>query len=65
MNHADVKARFEREGIAISEWARSKGFPPSAVYRVLGGYEKGMRGQAHRIAVELGLKAKPTGKINA
>lgn len=54
-----VKARFEAEGISIAEWARAKGFDAKLVYRVLNGDVKGSRGQAHKIACELGLKREP------
>jgi len=56
---ADVKARFEAEGIAIAEWARARGFEPRMVYRALSGELKGKRGTGHRIAVALGLKDEP------
>lgn len=55
----DVKARFEAEGISIAEWAKSRGFNVLTVYRVLSGRVKGKRGESHRIAVALGLKAQP------
>jgi gp16 family phage-associated protein len=54
-----VKARFEAEGMSIAEWSRARGFDPKLVYRVLNGDVKGTRGQAHKIACELGLKREP------
>lgn len=56
MTITQVKARFERQGLSIKEWAEERGFRPTAVYHVLNGMNKGRRGNAHRIAVELGLK---------
>jgi len=53
---ARVKSDFFARGEGISEWALAHGFSPSLVYGVLSGRTKGRRGQAHRIAVELGLK---------
>lgn len=54
-----VKTRFEAEGISIAEWSRARGFNPKLVYRLLNGTVKGSRGQAHKIACELGLKKQP------
>ena len=72
----EVKARFAANGQTIAGWARlhgyppvltaavvleQHGYPPLAVYQVLGGFRKGARGQAHQIAVDLGLKPHPAG----
>jgi gp16 family phage-associated protein len=54
-----VKAQFEAEGMSIAEWARIRGFNVIAVYRVLSGKVQGTPGEAHRIAVALGLKEEP------
>jgi gp16 family phage-associated protein len=54
-----VKARFEAEGISVAEWARARGLNLKLVYKVLDGSVRGTRGQAHKIAVELGLKTEP------
>ncbi len=59
-NRADVKARFVAEGVSIAEWARANGFNRFMVYHVLRGDMTCRRGQAHRIAVALGLKEEPT-----
>jgi len=58
-NASEVKKQFEQEGISIADWARARGFSVVMVYRVLSGKVKGRRGEAHRIAVELGLKKRP------
>lgn len=58
-NLAQVKAQFQAEGISIAEWARTQGFNPKLVYRVLNGSVQGTRGQAHAIACRLGLKTLP------
>lgn len=55
-----VKDRLEEHGVSIAEWARSNGFKYRTVIAVLHGELKGKRGISHRIAVALGLKAKPT-----
>lgn len=51
-----VKDRFEAGGLSIAKWARERGFSPQHVYDVLNGRTAGRRGNAHAIAVELGLK---------
>jgi gp16 family phage-associated protein len=51
-----VKQRFRMAGKPVAEWARDHNFRPSQVYRVLNGYDAGDRGDAHRIAVLLGMK---------
>jgi gp16 family phage-associated protein len=56
---SQVKAQFMAEGVSIAQWARVRGFNVVMVYRVIAGTVKGRRGEAHRIAVELGLKAEP------
>lgn len=54
-----VRAQFRAEGVSIAEWARARGFNRFTVYRVLSGKVKGTRGEAHKIAVALGLKPEP------
>lgn len=51
-----VKERFRTQGITVTDWAREHGFPRNAVYLVLNGVTKAHYGQAHEIAVALGLK---------
>jgi len=50
---------LEARGIVTSDWARQNGFSPELVYGVLTGRLRGRRGQAHEIAVALGVKAAP------
>lgn len=57
--HAEAQQWFVDKGIAVSDWAISQGFTPALVYAVLHGRRKCLRGQSHRIAVALGLKAPP------
>lgn len=52
-----VKANFVAKGVAVNEWAQKNGFKPGDVYDVLNGRNKARRGNGHRIAVKLGLKA--------
>ena len=53
----ELKLQFQARGETIADWAAQRGFNRSSVYAVLDGRVKGFRGQAHRIAVALGLKA--------
>lgn len=52
----EARAEFQRKGISIASWATANGFNTNMVFEVLGGRKKGLRGQAHKIAVKLGLK---------
>lgn len=52
----EVKAEFRRNGITITAWARANGFEKVAVHRVMSGKAKCYRGNAHCIAIKLGLK---------
>lgn len=51
-----IKQRFYLRGESVAEWAREHSFDERHVYSVLSGRSKATRGQAHLIAVELGLK---------
>lgn len=64
----EVRANFEAQGMAVTDWAEANGFKREDVYAVLNGRTKGRRGQAHRIAVALGLKSTevvPVGKASS
>jgi gp16 family phage-associated protein len=52
------KARksFLQHGESVTSWALSRGYNPNLVAAVLSGRLPCTRGQAHKIAVELGLK---------
>lgn len=64
MNKIDaIKADFERRGETISKWAQREGFDAQNVYAVLSGRNRGIRGEAHSIAVRLGIKADPDQKV--
>ncbi|WP_026601662.1 hypothetical protein [Methylomonas sp. 11b] len=52
-------AELEARGETVVEWAEKHEFPAWAVYRLTAGLNKGKRGQAHRIAVAMGIKADP------
>lgn len=59
---ARARAGFFQRGESIAEWARKHGFRPNAVYQVLNGHALPSRGQAHQIAVALGVKPSPDGQ---
>lgn len=44
------------EGKTVASWAKEHGFSERAVRAVISGHNKGNYGQAHQIAVALGLK---------
>lgn len=50
-----ARNEFERRGLSVSEWARARGFNRRLVVYVLNG-GPAHRGQAHDIAVALGIK---------
>lgn len=54
---AEVRAELTRAGINVSEWAKTHGFARMTVVDVLRGRRQGLRGEAHKVAVALGLKA--------
>lgn len=54
-----VRSQFFVSGTTIREWAQQKGYSEALVYSVLAGRLKCRSGQAHQIAVALGLKDKP------
>lgn len=53
---AEVRAEFARTGQSISAWARANGVQVNTVYAILDGKKKGLRGEAHKVAVLLGIK---------
>lgn len=57
LSRGDVRANFDAQGLVVTEWANAHGFKAEDVYLVLSGRTKGRRGQAHLIAVALGLKS--------
>jgi gp16 family phage-associated protein len=51
-----VRAELEEAGISMAAWARANGFNRMTVVDLLAGRQQGLRGEAHRAAVALGLK---------
>lgn len=56
---SEARAWLETYGVSVSEWARLRGFHREIVYAVLSGRTRGLRGQAHDVAVALGIKSSP------
>lgn len=56
---AAVKRQFWLSGESISAWANRNGFSAATTYSLLAGRLRANRGEAHRIAVALGLKPSP------
>lgn len=56
MTLEQVKKKFEAKGWTYTGWAREHDFKPHTVIAVMNGVNKGRRGQAHAVAVALGLK---------
>jgi gp16 family phage-associated protein len=54
---AEARAELQSKGISITQWAIANKFSPNLVFEVLADRKKCVRGQAHKIAVKLGLKA--------
>ena len=56
MTPQQVKQQLQAQGKTLTQWAAENGYQRSAVYRVMGGFDKAHYGRAHEIAVKLGLK---------
>lgn len=52
----EVRHELALRGISVSAWARKMGYSPGLVHQVLAGRLRCVRGQAHNVAVSLGLK---------
>lgn len=59
MTPQQIKAQFRERGESVGAWADANGFPRDVVYRVINGRTPAWRGQPHKVAVALGLKAAP------
>jgi gp16 family phage-associated protein len=56
MTPQEAKAVLQSKGVNVTKWAEEHGFTLQGVYRVLNGRTACLRGEAHRIAVALGIK---------
>ena len=61
----EVRKIFREEGVTVTAWARKHGFSALTVYSVLSGRTQGLRGEAHQIAVALGMKPRSQGRVNS
>ncbi|MCW5666490.1 MAG: DNA-binding protein [Piscinibacter sp.] len=52
----EVQRDFDRRGISIRSWALRNGVDPMVAAHVVSGRSKAKRGEAHRVAVLLGIK---------
>jgi len=53
----EVRKELDEKGMSIAEFARIHHLDLRAVYLVLSGRNKGRRGDAHKAAVVMGIKA--------
>lgn len=51
-----ARARLERQGLSVRDFAEQHQLHASTVYAVLAGQKRCLRGEAHRAAVLLGIK---------
>jgi gp16 family phage-associated protein len=52
-----VRKELDEKGVSIAEFARTHNLDTRATWLVLSGRNKGRRGEAHKAAVVLGIKA--------
>jgi gp16 family phage-associated protein len=52
-----ARQRLSRQGLSVRAWAEQHQLNAGTVYEVLAGRKRCLRGEAHRAAVLLGLKA--------
>ena len=57
----EVRRAFFERGTTVTDWARRHGFAAHAVYRVINGKSRALRGTEHLVAQALGLKPRPEG----
>lgn len=62
---ASAKAWLHSRGICVSHWARDLHLSRAVVVDALRGRIKGRRGEAHRVAIALGLKPDPDQQLAA
>lgn len=56
---ASANAWFITHGVCKAQWARDMGIERAILVDLLRGRLKGLRGEAHRAAIALGMKANP------
>lgn len=53
---AQARAWLDHQGKSVQQFAREHNVDPATTYQVLSGRKKGRRGEAHKVAVLLGMK---------
>jgi len=53
-----VKQEFRDSGVTFRAWAEKNGFSVKVVYSVMNDGRPSIRGEAHQVAVALGLKCR-------
>lgn len=61
----EVLAHFHATGVTVAGWCRDNGFSRGVVNALLHKGAPGLRGQSHRAAIALGLKAAPEKGVQA
>ena len=61
----EARERFIFHGVSVNAWAVRHGFSPQTVYAILNGRCFATRGEAHRVAVALGIKRGSTEEVTA
>lgn len=56
VSREEARKELDRRGVSIAEFARAYALNPNLVSDLLAGRKKGLRGEAHRAAVLLGIK---------
>lgn len=56
LTREQAREELNRRGISIAEFCRKHDLNPNLVSDLLAGRKKGLRGEAHRAAVLLGIK---------
>jgi gp16 family phage-associated protein len=56
---SEVLDHFHATGVTVAGWCRQNGFSRSVVNALLHRNAPGLRGESHRAAIALGLKADP------
>lgn len=52
----EAREQLIRQGMTVRQWARQHGVHEKTVYEVLAGRKRGLYGEAHKVAVLLGIK---------
>lgn len=59
LTRTEARQRLIERGESVQDFAKKNDLNIGVTYKVLYGLNKGRRGEAHKAAVALGIKAKP------